>query len=90
MMLGLFRRKKALLWEMELLKNTLQKLPDEYRLFERQIAEGLFSGRVFVGLSDIPGYVSLGYNPEVLKKFDNKKEPRYKLTNIRVLELKSN
>jgi hypothetical protein len=89
-MFGLFRRKKVLGWEMELLKNTLQKLPSEYRQFERQIAEGLFSGRVFVGGSDIAGYVSLGYNPEVKKKFDSKKEPGYKLTNIRVLDLKSN
>ena len=87
-MFGLFRRKKIEAWEIDLLRNIIRLLPLEYRYLEKQIDDRLFKG-VLIGLSDLPGYVGFKYNPQILKEFDDKKGRSYKITNIKVLDVKS-
>jgi len=87
-MLGLFRRTKIEVWEMDLLRKTIQLLPFEYKHLENQIDAGLFR-KVIIGMSDIPGYVGFSYNGEILKKFDDKKGRLCKLAGIKVLDIKT-
>lgn len=88
MMFGLFKRTKVENWETELLRNAIAKLPEEYSSLINQIIDGLFRG-VLVNVSDIPGYIAFTFHSDVLKKYDEKSEQDYKLTNIKVYDTKS-
>ncbi|MES2701983.1 MAG: hypothetical protein V4649_05045 [Bacteroidota bacterium] len=87
-MFGLFKRTKIEEWETQLLKNVIEKLPSEYSRFIDQINDGLFKG-VLVDISDIPGYVAFTYHSGILKKYDHKGVPDFKLTNIMVYDSRS-
>jgi hypothetical protein len=87
-MFGLFKRTKIEDWEIQLLRNVVTKLPDEYSGLINQINDDLFRG-VLVGVSDIPGYVAFTFHPEVLHKYDRKNERDFKLTDIKVYDRKS-
>jgi hypothetical protein len=88
-MFGLFKRTKIEDWEIDLLNNVLSKLPDQHsQTLLKQIEDGLLKG-VLTNVSDIPGYIAFTYNPEILKKYDNKSEKDFKLTGIKVFDQKS-
>ncbi|WP_026997621.1 hypothetical protein [Flectobacillus major] len=87
-MFGLFKRTKIEKWETDLLQNVIIKLPSEYSSFINQINDGLLRG-VLVSASDILGYVAFTFHPNILKKYDKKKEQDFKLTNIKVYDNKS-
>lgn len=85
-MFGFFKRTKIEKWEIDLLYNVLHSLPEEsYRILESQIEQHLHRG-VLTGISNIPGYVGLTFNPEVYKKFYDKKGRNFKLSNIYVFD----
>jgi len=87
-MFGLFKRTKIENWEIELLRNTIEKLPKVYSNLISQITDGLLRG-VLVNVSDIPGYVAFTFNYDVLKKYDKEGDKDYKLTDIKVYDSKS-
>ncbi|MHA3789596.1 hypothetical protein ACX0HA_15400 [Flavobacterium hauense] len=87
-MFGLFKRTKIEIWEIQLLKKALEKLPKEYSSLIDQINDGLLKG-VLIHASDINGYIAFTYNSNVLKKYEIKNESGFKLGNIRVFDKKS-
>lgn len=87
-MFGLFKRTKIEIWEIDLLRNVIIKLPYEYSSLINQINDGLFRG-VLEGVSDIPGYVAFTFHSNILKKYDKENERDFKLTNIKVYDNKS-
>lgn len=87
-MFGLFKRTKIANWEIELLKNTIKRLPPVYNYLEAQINDGLLKG-VLIGVSDLPGYVAFTYNPDLVEQFERKKEKGYTLTGIKVYDKRS-
>ncbi|TYR36320.1 hypothetical protein FXV77_10455 [Sphingobacterium phlebotomi] len=80
-----FKRTKIEEWELLLLKNVITNLPKEYLKLINQIDDGLFRN-VLLDASDIPGYVSFGFNFNVYKKYCNENEKSYKLTSIKVYD----
>ncbi len=87
-MFGLFKRTKIVNWELQLLRTAIGKLPKEYSSLIDQINDGLFRN-VMLDASDIPGYVSFGYNYKIYKKYSKEDQTSYKLTNIEVFDIKS-
>lgn len=87
-MFGLFKRTKIEEWEIQLLKRTISKLPNEYLDLINQINDGLFRN-VMLDASDIKGYVSFGFHHDIYKKYERKKERAFKLTNIKVYDFVS-
>lgn len=87
-MFGLFKRAKIQDWELQLIKNVITNLPDEYSDLIAQINEGLLRG-VLTEISDIPGYISFKFNPTVLRKYEREYERDFKLTNIQVYDMLS-
>lgn len=87
-MCGLFKRTKIEDWEIQLLRNTVAKLSNEYLSLTEQLNEGLLK-RVLIDASDIPGYVAFTYNANILTKYDRKGEQDFRLTNIKVYDRKS-
>jgi hypothetical protein len=86
-MFGLFKRSKIQKWEIELLQNTIMKLPNENSNLINQINDGLFRN-VLLNASDIPDYISFGFNFDIYKKYCKEKEKDYKLTGIKVFDNK--
>ncbi|CAD0009850.1 hypothetical protein [Flavobacterium chungangense] len=87
-MFGLFKRTKIENKEIQLLRNTIIKLPVPYSDLINQIDDGLFKG-VLTNASDIPGYIAFTFNPEVLRKYDQENEKDFKLYNIKVYDKKT-
>jgi hypothetical protein len=87
-MFTFFKRTKIAKWEMDLLKNVIEHLPEGYRHFQEQIDQGLFRS-VLIGYSDIPGYVGFSFNEGMIDKFEKKHEKSFTLTGIRVFDKKS-
>jgi len=85
-MFTLFKRTKIEKWEIDLLRNIFDSLPNDLcELFLDQINNRLHRG-VLIGLSDIPGYVSLTFNPQIYKIYYNKNGRNFKYTNIKVFD----
>lgn len=89
-MFGLFRSKRTNIekWETELLRKVMAKLPEEYSNLLKQIDDCLLKG-VIENASDIQGYVAFTFHPSVFKKYDKTSERDYKLTGIKVYDIKS-
>lgn len=87
-MFGLFKRTKIEDWEIQLLRNAVTKLSNDYLSLIEQLNEGLLKG-VLIDASDIPGYVAFTYDSNVLKKYDRKNEQDFILTDIKVYDKKS-
>lgn len=86
---GCKKRRNVEQWELDLLINTLRKLPVEYRFLIDQVETGLLK-RVLTGLGDLPHWKTFGFNPEVVNKYDKPREPSFDLTNIFVFDKISN
>ena len=84
-MFGFFKRTKIENWEIELLRNTIVRLPEEFSSLINQIDDELFRG-VLINVSDIPDYVAFTFNNEVLKKYDDENGRNFKLTDITVYD----
>lgn len=87
----LFRRKgrrRIEQWEMDLLKNTLQKLPCQYHYLLEQIDANLLE-TVLSGLGDLPHWKTFGYNSKIVDRYDKPDEASYLLVNIQVFDKKS-
>lgn len=82
-------RRKIEQWELDLLKNTLQKLPTEYHNLIKQVDAGLLKS-VLSGLGDLPHWKTFGFNSEIVNKYDKPQEPSFDLTNIFVFDRLSN
>jgi len=80
-----FKRTKIEEWELLLLKKVITNLPKQYLILVRQLDDGLIR-RVLRDASDIPGYVSFGFNFDVYKKYYNENKKSYKLTSIKVYD----
>ncbi|MFD2521803.1 hypothetical protein ACFSR2_12975 [Emticicia soli] len=87
-MLSLFKRTKKENWEIQLLRNVVINLPDEYSYLLSQINDNLLKG-VIVEASDIPGYVAFTFCASVLKKHEKASVKDFKLTNIKVFDTKT-
>ncbi|CAA0211152.1 conserved hypothetical protein [Tenacibaculum maritimum] len=87
-MFGLFKRTRLQNWETELLEETIKKLPSEYLYLINPINEGLFRN-VLLNASDIPGYVSFGFNYEIYKKYAREELESFKLSGIKVFDKKT-
>lgn len=77
------RPRKVEQWELDLLRNTLQKLPAEYHSLIRQIDDNLLE-TVRAGLGDLPAWMTFGFNRDVVDKYDDPREKSYFITNIYV------
>lgn len=85
-MFGLFKRTKIKKWELDLLREVLNKLDiDGSKDLLNQIDSNLIRG-VLTNISDIKGYVAFTYNFEIVKKFENLKEKDYKIENVLVFD----
>lgn len=85
-MFRLFKRTKIESWEIELLCNTIEKLPNDYSDLVSQIEDGLFRG-VLLDASNIAGYVAFTFNHDILRKYENRGDKDYKLTDIKVYDI---
>ena len=72
-------------WELDLLKNTLQKLPDKYHSFICQINDGLFR-KALIGYSSIPNWIVLLFNDKVIDKYHDGRLRGYNLKGMRVFD----
>lgn len=86
MLFGLFNRTKIENWEIELLRGALTRLSIEYSKFISQIDDGLLRNVLTTHGS---GYISFGFNPQLLKKYEKRKERDFKVTNIKVYDSKT-
>ena len=77
------RHRKVEQWELDLLRNTLQKLPSEYHSFIRQIDDNLLI-KVYYGLGFLPNWMTFGFNQEVIDKYDIPCEKEFFLTHIQI------
>lgn len=84
-MFGIFKRSKIENWEINLLKNLIVKLPEEYIYLLDQINDGLLKG-VRLDEGYISGYIAFRCNTDVLNKYDNVKERSFVLSNIKVYD----
>lgn len=87
-MFGLFKRSKTNDWEIPLMLNTIEKLPNEYSILKTQIEVGLITG-VLEGLGDIKGYVAFKTNPAVYDRYENRKAKYFEISGLKVWDNKS-
>jgi hypothetical protein len=87
-MFQLFKRTKIEEWEINLIKNTFEKIP-QYTKFINQISSNLLEG-VRIGNSDISNYIALKYNPAFYKQFEELNGRNFKLTGLKVFDIISN
>jgi hypothetical protein len=91
-MFGLFNKKKKRRsiedWELLLLYNTLEKLPDEFKILKKQIESELFVSASIGYSSFNPDYIGFSYS-EIISDFENRKEKDYQITNIKVHDIKN-
>lgn len=83
--LNIFRIKK---WELLLLKNTLEQLPDNFRYLKDQLSDGILSGKVSRPKKST-GRVVFGCNQTVRSQYIRTNEKDYKITGIRVYDKRS-
>lgn len=84
-MFGLFKRTKVQSWEIELLKNVLEKLPVEFKIYIEQINLGLFKG-VSIGNPAIPGYVGFTNDPDIYNEVHDEKGRDFEVYDIKVYD----
>lgn len=85
-MFQLFKRTKIQPWEIELLKNVLKRLQEEFDVYIDHINQGLYRS-VLIGLSDIPGYVGLSYHPEIYEELHQPDGRNFRLEGISVFDI---
>ena len=92
-MFGLFKRKRKVRdiedWELFLMYNTLEKLPDEFKTLKVQIEEELFAYATTGASSFDPDFVGFGFSDSI-GEYENRRAREYEITNIKVLDINSN
>jgi hypothetical protein len=78
---SLSKRSKVENWEIDLLINSFDLLPNEYVSFKQQLEEGLVAGVI---LSDTPlaNYVNFTFNPKVSRKYENESDRFFRITGL--------
>jgi len=84
-MFGLLKRTKIRLWEIELLKNVLSELPEEFNKYIEQINLGLFKG-VSIGNAAIPGYVGFTNDPDIYNEIHDEKGRDFEVYNVKIYD----
>jgi hypothetical protein len=92
-MFGLFNKKKKRRsiedWELALLRNSLEKLPEEFTYLKMQLERKLFVSVLIGYSSDYPDFIAFSYDSTLFKDFEHKKEKDYNITNIKVFDTKN-
>lgn len=86
-MINLFTRTKVLKWEIDLLVNIFNLLPEDFIQYKNQIEAGLLN-RVIYSDDPVPNYVGFSFNPLISKKFETKEARSFKVTGIKVYDQK--
>jgi hypothetical protein len=89
-MFNLFKRKRRRRpvekWEIQLLSNTIQKLPADFHSLLEQLHKNLFSFALIGYSKDFPDYVAFSFNPDVINDFENRRGLDFQITNIQVFD----
>ena len=73
-------------WELDLLKNTLLKLPVSYHQLIEQIDAKLIK-TVQAGLGNIPHWMTFGFDKEIVSKYDRPRDASFMLVHIQVFDI---
>lgn len=86
-MFGLFKNKRREIetWEINVLQNIAEQLPEEYKYLRSQLQDGILR-KARTDSDVISNYVDFSYNPEVVNKYDNMKMQDFRLTGIEVYD----
>jgi len=93
-MFNIFRKRKKSKpieqWEILLLSNTLDKLPQEYTFLKAQIAGGLLASSLIGYNPEDLNYVAFAFNPDNINDFEDESKEDFEISGIKVHDKKYN
>jgi hypothetical protein len=78
---SLSKRNKVENWEIDLLINSFDLLPNEYVSYRQQLEEGLVAG-VILSDTPLPNCVNFTFNPKVSRKYENESDRFFRITGL--------